>query len=155
MPDACIGADVIVGFPGETEAEFKKTMNFLIDLPIAYLHVFTYSERANTIALKMDNSVPVHIRRERNKQLRNLSEKKKRAFYQSQIGKTEKVVFEKEPHSGLMYGFTSNYIKVKTGYNPYMINETGSVKMMELGSDGIMKMIFTNTKQETSVLTSL
>ena len=73
----------------------------------------------------------------------------------SQIGKTEKVVFEKEPHSGLMYGFTSNYIKVKTGYNPYMINETGSVKMMELGSDGIMKMIFTNTKQETSVLTSL
>ena len=155
MPDACIGADVIVGFPGETEAEFKKTMNFLIDLPIAYLHVFTYSERANTIALKMDNSVPVHIRRERNKQLRNLSEKKKRAFYQSQIGKTEKVVFEKEPHSGLMYGFTSNYIKVKTGYNPYMINETGSIKMMELGSDGIMKMIFTNTKQETSVLTNL
>tara|TARA_B100000886_G_C20201912_1_gene398708 strand:- start:323 stop:634 length:312 start_codon:yes stop_codon:yes gene_type:complete len=103
----------------------------------------------------MDNSVPVHIRRERNKQLRNLSEKKKRAFYQSQTGKTEKVVFEKEPNSGLMYGFTSNYIKVKTGYNPYMINETGSIKMMELGSDGIMKMIFTNTKQETSVLTSL
>ena len=154
MPNACIGVDVIVGFPGETAKEFKKTMDFLIDLPIAYLHVFTYSERANTTALKMEGSVPMHIRRERNKQLRNLSEKKKRAFYLSQEGKTEEVVFEKQQENGLMYGFTSNYIKVKTGYNPYMINQTGKIKMMEVGHDGIMKMVFAKTNQQTKVLTN-
>ena len=96
----------------------------------------------------------MHIRRERNKQLRNLSEKKKRAFYLSQEGKTEEVVFEKQQENGLMYGFTSNYIKVKTGYNPYMINQTGKIKMMEVGHDGIMKMVFAKTNQQTKVLTN-
>ena len=148
MPDACIGADVIVGFPGESDEEFKKTMDFLIELPLSYLHVFTYSERANTTATRMKNIVPIATRKERSKQLRNLSEKKKRAFYLSQQGKNEKVVFEKQEENGLMFGFTSNYIKVKTGYNPYMINQTGHVKLMEVGTDGIMKIIFTQQEKE-------
>ena len=148
MPDACIGADVIVGFPGESDEEFKKTMDFLIELPLSYLHVFTYSERANTTATRMKDIVPIATRKERSKQLRNLSEKKKRAFYLSQQGKNEKVVFEKQEENGLMFGFTSNYIKVKTGYNPYMINQTGHVKLMEVGTDGIMKIIFTQQEKE-------
>ena len=148
MPNACIGADVIVGFPGETDREFKKTLDFLIELPLSYLHVFTYSERANTTATRMNDVVPVSIRKQRSKQLRNLSEKKKRAFYISHQGANEKVVFEKQEENGVMFGFTSNYIKVKTGYNPYMINQTGHVKLTEVGADGIMKMIFTKQEKE-------
>jgi threonylcarbamoyladenosine tRNA methylthiotransferase MtaB len=149
MPHACIGVDVIVGFPGESDEEFKKTMDFLIDLPISYLHVFTYSERANTTAPRMDGSVPIEIRKKRSQQLRNLSEKKKRAFYLTQVNRNEKVVFEQQEDNGIMYGFTSNYIKVKTGYNPYMINQTGHVKLMQVGSDGVMTMIFTEKKINT------
>jgi threonylcarbamoyladenosine tRNA methylthiotransferase MtaB len=152
MPNACIGADVIVGFPGETDQEFKKTLDFLIELPLSYLHVFTYSERANTTATRMNDVVPVSIRKQRSKQLRNLSEKKKRAFYISQQGANEKVVFEKQEENGVMFGFTSNYIKVKTGYNPYMINQTGHVKLTEVGADGIMKMIFTKQEKEQKLI---
>ena len=155
MPDACIGADVIVGFPGESDEEFKKTMDFLIELPLSYLHVFTYSERANTTATRMKDIVPIPKRKERSKQLRNLSEKKKRAFYLSQQGKNEKVVFEKQEENGVMYGFTSNYVKVKTGYNPYMINQTGHVKLMEVGTDGIMKIIFTQEKNEHELISEV
>ena len=155
MPDACIGVDVIVGFPSETEEEFQKTMNFLIDLPISYLHVFTYSERANTTAPRMEGSVPMATRKKRSQQLRNLSEKKKRAFYLSQINKKEKVVFEQQQENGIMFGFTSNYIKVKTGYNPYMINQTGHVKLLDLTPDGAMSMVFTKEEQKTEQITEL
>src|SRR5690554_1048168 len=96
MPDACIGVDVIVGFPGETDEHFLETYNFLTDLDISYLHVFTYSERDNTLAAQMENSVPMNIRSKRSKMLRGLSVKKRRAFYESQLGKTKKVLFENE-----------------------------------------------------------
>ena len=138
MPDACIGVDVIVGFPGETEEEFMKTVNFLKDLDISYLHVFTYSERANTTAKKMENSVPMHIRRERSKQLQILSEKKRRAFYESQMNTERKVLFESEEHGGVMNGFTENYVKVKTPFNPSLINQEVKVKLIDIALDGLV-----------------
>ncbi len=139
MPDACIGVDVIVGFPGETEEEFMKTVDFLKELNISYLHVFTYSERANTTAKKMANSIPVNIRRERSKQLQILSEKKRRAFYETQIGKTVNVLFEAEENGGTMNGFSENYVKVKTPFSPELINQTVKVKLIEIDTDGLMK----------------
>ena len=139
MPNACIGVDVIVGFPGETEEEFQKTVNFLKDLDISYLHVFTYSERANTTAKKMANSVPVHIRRERSKLLQILSDKKRRAFYETQIGQEEQVLFESEENGGMMNGFTKNYVKVKVPFSPSLINETVKVKMINIDIDGQMR----------------
>src|SRR5690606_13848612 len=123
MPHACIGVDVIVGFPGETEEEFMETVNFLNELNISYLHVFTYSERANTTAKKMANSVPLNIRRERSRQLQILSEKKRRAFYETQLHSDQHVLFEAEEEMGIMYGFTENYVKVKTPYNPELVNQ--------------------------------
>ena len=115
-PDTCIGVDVIVGFPGESDEEFMKTYNFLKDLDISYLHVFTYSERANTTANKMDEVVPMHVRKDRSKMLHILSDKKKRAFYESQVGKEGTVLWESENNDGWMYGFTENYIKMKQPY---------------------------------------
>lgn len=112
-PDACIGVDVIVGFPGETEEAFMETYNYLNELNISYLHVFTYSERANTTAKKMDGVIPMNIRKERSKMLRILSEKKKRAFYESQVGKSGTVLWESQNDNGYINGFTENYIKVK------------------------------------------
>ena len=138
MPNACIGVDVIVGFPGESDEEFMKTVTFLNELDISYLHVFTYSERANTTAKKMENAVPMHIRRERSKQLHILSEKKKRAFYESQIGTEWRVLFEAEENEGVMYGFTENYVKVKTAFNPTLINQTVKVKLETIDSSGFM-----------------
>ncbi len=123
MPDCCIGVDVITGFPGESEEEFKKTYEFLNELDISYLHVFTYSERANTKAVDMVNSIPLNIRTNRSKMLRTLSEKKKRFFYESQVGKQGSVLFEDDVHDGVMEGFTSNYIRVKARYDPVLINE--------------------------------
>jgi len=152
MPDACIGVDVIIGFPGETEAEFNKTISFINELPVSYLHVFTYSERNNTTAVRMEDVVPMNLRRERSKQLRILSEKKKRAFYNSQINKKEQVLFEKNEDDGNMFGFTSNYIKVKTPYNPLIINQTAMVKMTELNNDGTMKINFADQRQESKFL---
>lgn len=138
MPDACIGVDVIVGFPGETEEEFLKTVNFLKEMEISYLHVFTYSERANTTAKKMANAIPVNIRRERSKQLQILSEKKRRAFYETQMGKTWHVLFEGEENGGIMNGFTENYVKVKTPFNPALINQTVKVKLDSIDTDGLV-----------------
>jgi len=152
MPDACIGVDVIIGFPGETEAEFNKTISFINELPVSYLHVFTYSERNNTTAVRMEEIVSMNLRRERSKQLRILSEKKKRAFYNSQINKKEQVLFEKNEDDGNMFGFTSNYIKVKTPYNPLIINQTAMVKMTELNNDGTMKINFADQRQESKFL---
>ena len=152
MPDACIGVDVIIGFPGETEAEFNKTISFINELPVSYLHVFTYSERNNTTAVRMEDIVPVNLRRVRSKQLRILSEKKKRAFYNSQINKKEQVLFEKNEDDGNMFGFTSNYIKVKAPYNPLIINQTAMVKMTELNNDGTMKINYADQRQESKFL---
>jgi threonylcarbamoyladenosine tRNA methylthiotransferase MtaB len=152
IPNCCIGVDVIVGFPSETEQEFLTTYNFLNDLDISYLHVFTYSERDNTTALRIEDVVPQNIRNERNKMLRILSEKKKRAFYEQNLNTKETVLFEKEEDGGLMYGFTSNYVKVKTAYNPFMQNVSAPVKLTEIDRDGIMKFEFVETLTEMQVI---
>lgn len=138
MPDACIGVDVIVGFPGETELEFMETVNFLMDLEISYLHVFTYSERANTTAKKMDNTVPMATRRERSQKLHLISDKKRRAFYESQEGKTKQVLFEAEENGGIMHGFSENYVKVSIPFDPALINQTVQVRLDKIGLDGNM-----------------
>ncbi len=137
-PDTCIGVDVIVGFPGETDEEFMITYNFLKDLDISYLHIFTYSERANTTAKKMENSVPMHVRRDRSKMLHILSDKKKRAFYETQIGKSGKVLWENENHEGWMHGFTENYIKVKAPFSESKINTFQKVTYEAIDSDGLI-----------------
>lgn len=152
MPECCIGVDVIVGFPGETDEEFEKTYNFLNEIDISYLHVFTYSERDNTTALRLDGVVPVPKRKERNKMLSILSAKKKRAFYESQAERTDKVVFEASEDNGMMYGFTKNYLKVKTPFNPLMINQSSHVKLTELDRDGVYRIEFTEEKMITQSL---
>jgi threonylcarbamoyladenosine tRNA methylthiotransferase MtaB len=137
--DACIGVDVIVGFPGETDEDFMETIEFLKDLDISYLHVFTYSERANTGAPKLGEAVPMDVRRERSKQLHLLSDRKKRQFYSENIGSVRSVLFEQEEDEGIMYGFTENYVKVKYTYQPDLVNTFQSIKLLELDRDGIMK----------------
>ena len=130
--DLGIGVDVIVGFPGETEEDFLDTYNFLRDLPISYLHVFTYSERPNTKAIEMHNQVDVLERKRRGNMLRILSEKKRHEFYQSMIGKKLTTLFEYENHDGNMKGFSSNYVRIKTPYNSEIINKFVQVKIMEV-----------------------
>ena len=152
MPECCIGVDVIVGFPSETDEEFQKTYDFLNEMDISYLHVFTYSERDNTTALRMDGVVPIPKRKERNKMLTILSSKKKRAFYESQADRTDKVVFEASEENGMMYGFTKNYLKVKTPFNPLMINQSSHVKLLELDRDGVYRIEFTEEKMITQSL---
>ena len=112
MPHCCIGVDVIVGFPGETDADFKETAEFLTGLDISYLHVFTYSERDNTAALDMGPVVPIEVRHERNKILRNLSYRKMQDFTAAHIGETRNVLFESKNKNGMLEGFTDNYIKI-------------------------------------------
>jgi threonylcarbamoyladenosine tRNA methylthiotransferase MtaB len=136
MPNACIGVDVIVGFPGETREDFLDTYNFLNDLNISYLHVFTYSERDDTPAKEMDGVVPGSQRADRSKMLHILSDKKRRAFYETQIGKDEEVLFEADQKEGFMHGFTSNYVKVKVKYDPVLVNELKLVKLDALLPDG-------------------
>jgi threonylcarbamoyladenosine tRNA methylthiotransferase MtaB len=138
-PDCCIGVDVIVGFPGETDEAFNETISFLKDLDISYLHVFTYSERANTTAIKMGESVPQAIRKTRSQQLHILSEKKKRAFYTSQLNSERTVLFEAEEDEGMMYGFTENYVKVKMPFNAERVNQLTRVRLTEIDRDGVMK----------------
>ncbi len=135
IPDACIGADVIVGFPGETEADFLETYNYLNALEISYLHVFTYSERENTDAVQMDQVVPLSVRKERNKMLRILSEKKLRQFYTSQLGKIHEVLVEGDNKSGRMHGFTKNYVKVSIPYDSSLINSLHCVSLSKLSDD--------------------
>ncbi|WP_282456607.1 radical SAM protein [Chitinophaga sedimenti] len=122
MPHACIGVDVIVGFPAESDTHFKETYDFLHDLDISYLHVFTYSERENTVALEIKPVVPVNIRHERNKALRNLSHKKMQYFTEQHIGETRKVLFEGHGKEGMMEGYTDNYIKVTTPFRTEWVN---------------------------------
>ena len=141
MPDSCIGVDVIVGFPGETEEKFLETYNFLNELPISYLHVFTYSERENTEAAEMDGVVPGPERKKRNKMLRILSEKKKMAFYQTQIGKTLPVLWEHEDKDGIMFGFTENYVRVQKPYDQNSVNQIENLKLNKIESDGTVSVV--------------
>jgi threonylcarbamoyladenosine tRNA methylthiotransferase MtaB len=142
MPDACIGVDVIVGFPGETDEIFLETYNFLTELDISYLHVFTYSERENTIAAEMDGVVPQNVRKKRSKMLRGLSVKKRRAFYESQIGKTKTVLFEGENKEGYIHGFTENYVKVKAPWNPELVNTLHNITLTKIDDDGMVRFDF-------------
>ena len=123
MPHCSIGVDVIVGFPGETEEYFEETLSFLHSLDVSYLHVFTYSERDNTHALSLKPVVPVHVRNERNKVLRNLSYMKSRYFYSLHEGQTRKVLFESGRDNGMMEGYTDNYIKIATPFRQELFNE--------------------------------
>ena len=138
MPNACIGVDVIVGFPGETDALFLETYNYLNEMNISYLHVFTYSERPNTEAIAMDEIVPIHVRKKRSKMLRGLSVKKRRAFYETQINNELTVLFEQENKEGYIQGFTENYVKVKTYWNPELANTLHKVKLIEIDNDGLV-----------------
>ena len=142
MPDCCIGVDVIVGFPGETEAHFLDTYNFLNELSISYLHVFPYSERANTTAKKMQDTVPLKLRNDRTTQLRSLSEKKKRAFYESQLGKTRPVLFESEVRDGNMQGYTDNYVRVVSEYDPLLIDTLVPFQLQQIDADFLMRGTF-------------
>lgn len=125
IPHACIGVDVIVGYPEETAAHFEESYNYIRQLPASYLHVFTYSERANTRAVKNDLSVPIEIRRDRNKQLRILSDKLKRAFYEEHLDTSRMVLFEHENDNGFMNGYTDNYIRVRTTYDESRVGNVG------------------------------
>lgn len=142
MPHACIGVDVIVGFPGETNELFLETYNFLNELDISYLHVFTYSERDNTVAATLGDVVPKHVRAKRSKMLRGLSVKKRRAFYESQIGSSRTVLFESENKEGYIQGFTENYVKVKAPWNPELVNTLQVVELTEIDDDGLVRFEF-------------
>lgn len=142
MPHACIGVDVIVGFPGETDEHFLETYHFLNELDISYLHVFTYSERDNTEAVEMDGVVPMKVRSKRSKMLRGLSVKKRRAFYESQLGTSRTVLFESENKEGYIHGFTENYVKVKTTWNPELVNTLRSIQLTYIDDDGLAKFNF-------------
>jgi threonylcarbamoyladenosine tRNA methylthiotransferase MtaB len=142
MPHCGIGVDVIVGFPGETEENFLETYRFLNELDVSYLHVFPYSERANTTAKKMKDVVPVKVRMERGEMLRGLSEKKRMAFYREHLGTRRPVLFEEEERRGVMFGFTDNYIKVATDYDPLLVNTVTEVTLSSLDSEGWVNAAF-------------
>jgi threonylcarbamoyladenosine tRNA methylthiotransferase MtaB len=137
MPHCCIGVDVIVGFPGETEEDFLETYNFLNQLDISYLHVFTYSERANTDALEIKEVVPLNVRKQRNKMLRILSSKKLRLFYEKNIGIERTVLFESENKEGYLHGFTENYVKVRVPFDENLCNTLQKVKLKKIDLDGV------------------
>jgi threonylcarbamoyladenosine tRNA methylthiotransferase MtaB len=142
MPHACIGVDVIVGFPGETEEHFLETYHFLNEMDISYLHVFTYSERDNTEAAEMEGVVPGNVRAKRSKMLRGLSVKKRRAFYESQLGTARTVLFETENKEGYIHGFTENYVKVKAPWNPELANTLHKIQLTHIDEDGSVRAQF-------------
>ncbi len=139
MPHACIGVDVIVGFPGETEEDFLETYAFLNQLGVSYLHVFTYSERDRTEAASMSEVVPMAVRNKRSKMLRGLSVKLRRAFYESQIETKRTVLFEGENKKGYIHGFTENYVKVKTPWDPALVNTVAEVRLKDIDDDGLVR----------------
>jgi threonylcarbamoyladenosine tRNA methylthiotransferase MtaB len=145
MPHACIGVDVIVGFPGETDEHFLETYNYLNELDISYLHVFTYSERDNTEAATMDGVVSKNVRAKRSKMLRGLSSKKRRAFYENQLNTKRTVLFEGENKEGYIHGFTENYVKVKAPWNPELVNTLQKVKLTKIDEDGLVRFDVVNT----------
>jgi len=142
MPHACIGVDVIVGFPGETDELFLETYNFLNDLDVSYFHVFQYSERDNTEAAKMEGVVYKNVRAKRSKMLRGLSAKKRRAFYEKQLNTERTVLFEDENKEGYIHGFTENYVKVKAPWNPELVNTLHNVELTEIDDDGLVRFKF-------------
>jgi threonylcarbamoyladenosine tRNA methylthiotransferase MtaB len=146
MPHCCIGVDVIVGFPGETREDFLETYEFLNALDISYLHVFTYSERENTLAATMDHSVPGSQRADRSKMLHILSDKKRRKFYEENLGTSATVLFENDVESGMMHGFTENYIRVAAKYDPVLINELKEVKLVSINEKGVVDISETETE---------
>ncbi|MAU26162.1 MAG: tRNA (N(6)-L-threonylcarbamoyladenosine(37)-C(2))-methylthiotransferase MtaB [Muricauda sp.] len=146
MPHACVGVDVIVGFPGETDEDFLQTYHFLNELDISYLHVFTYSERENTLAAEMQGVVPKSVRSKRSKMLRGLSAKKRRAFYESQLGTVRTVLFEGENKEGYVHGFTENYVKVKAPWNPELVNTLHEVELTSIDEDGLVRFEFVEEK---------
>ena len=146
MPNACIGVDVIVGFPGETDELFLETYYFLNELDISYLHVFTYSERVNTPAANMQGVVPQNIRKKRSKMLRGLSVKKRHSFYESQLNTSHSVLFESENKKGYINGFTENYVKVKAPWDPILVNTKKEVTLTKIDDDGLVRFKFLNSK---------
>lgn len=140
MPDACVGVDVIVGFPGESDQHFLDTYLFLVDLPVSYLHVFSYSERPNTPAAEMNNQIPKTIKNKRSKMLRALSAKKRLAFYESQLKKTKTILFEAENKEGYIQGFTENYVKVRMPWDPALQNQTRSATLAEIDQKGMVRL---------------
>lgn len=153
MPNACIGVDVIVGFPGETEEDFLETYQFLNELPVSYLHVFTYSERQNTTANKMTEVVPKQERSKRSKMLHILSEKKRRQFYSEHIGATYNVLFESENNDGFLNGFTENYIKVKVPYDVSLENTIQTMKLSHVDAEGVVEGELINLKNRAAINT--
>jgi threonylcarbamoyladenosine tRNA methylthiotransferase MtaB len=149
MPDCCIGVDVIVGFPGETREDFLETYQFLNELDISYLHVFTYSERPNTLAATFEDTIPGSERADRSKMLHTLSEKKRRKFYEDCVGQDHNVLFENDVVDGNMFGFTENYVRVSAKYDPLLINEIKKVKLVGIGNDNLMEV----TEAEEEILT--
>jgi len=145
MPHACIGVDVIVGFPGETDELFLETYNFLNELDISYLHVFTYSERDNTVAASLEGVIPKNVRAKRSKMLRGLSAKKRRAFYEQQLASSRTVLFEGENKEGYIHGFTENYVKVKSPWNPDLVNTLHEVVLTKIDDDGLVRFEFVNS----------
>ncbi|MDX5438210.1 MAG: tRNA (N(6)-L-threonylcarbamoyladenosine(37)-C(2))-methylthiotransferase MtaB, partial [Pontibacter sp.] len=139
MPHCCIGVDVIVGFPGETEEDFLETYNFINDLDVSYLHVFPYSERENTMAPDMPGKVSIKDRNRRADMLRILSEKKKRHFYEQNIGREFTVLFEDDVKDGVMEGWTENYVRVAAKYDPVLVNELKHVRLTGIDSNGLME----------------
>lgn len=144
-PDCCIGVDVIVGFPGETDEDFDISYEFIRDLDISYLHVFTYSERARTSAPKLGETVPMEVRRERSKRLHILSEKKKRHFYEENIGTIRDVLFEATDDEGMMHGYTENYLKVTTPFHEEYINQIGKVRLDKINGEGLFEVTILET----------
>ena len=147
IPNACIGVDVIVGFPGETEEYFDETLEFLKELDISYLHVFSYSKRDNTVAAKMDIQVSDQVKTKRSMILRSLSDKKRRSFYQSQIGLDKTVLYEAENKKGYIYGYTENYIRVRSAWNPELSNKLVLVKIKSIDNDGFVRVEEKSTKE--------
>ena len=139
IPDCCIGVDVIVGFPGETREDFLETYQFLNELDISYLHVFTYSERLNTVAATLDGKVPANERAERSKMLHILSDKKRRKFYEENLGKNHTILFENDIEDGRMHGFTENYIRVAATYDPVLVNELKTVRLSAINENGLVE----------------
>ena len=146
IKDVCIGVDVIVGFPGETDLDFQETYNFLLNLDISYLHVFSYSERDNTEASNMLNPVPKNIRYQRSKMLRSLSEKKRRIFYNSQINRVRPILFESENKLGYIYGYTDNYVKVRHPWSPKLSNKIIQAKLIEIDNEGFVRIKLSEKK---------
>ncbi len=138
MPHACIGVDLIVGFPGETDADFLETYRFVQELDVSYFHVFTYSERANTPAAEMEEAVPMHVRKQRNKMLKILSEKKLRAHYERHVGEVRPVLLERSKTEGVLHGFTDNYVKVSFPAGAAWVNHVVEMRLMSINADSLV-----------------